>query len=231
MSLVVDSASQTTFIPVQTMNSTDDSANTTESDSDKTNANMVLKINIEKLPSLYDQEEEKTVNQFRSSPNPSTTLTMSNKLESSINQILPRLYLGDDFIARNLNFLREKKITHILNLTINIPNKFEPEIVYLKLTIFDYESQNISQFFDEAIEFISEALKNEKNSVLVHCNAGVSRSTSFVIAYLMKKCNYKTYKQAYAHVKKCRPIIAPNRGFEKQLIQLERMNKRKCIIM
>lgn len=151
-----------------------------------------------------------------------------------INQILPRLYLGDDLAARNISILRDKHITHVLNLTTNIPNKFEPEITYLKITIFDFESQNISQYFSEANEFISEALaKNENNAVLVHCNAGISRSASFVIAYLMKKCNYKTYREALAYVRKCRPVVSPNRGFEKQLLNLESQNRRKlnCVLM
>lgn len=56
---------------------------------------------------------------------------------------------------------------------------------------------------------------------LVHCVAGVSRSASICIAYLMK---YKRMPldQAYKHVKKCRSVIQPNVGFWKQLIEFER---------
>jgi hypothetical protein len=125
------------------------------------------------LPSAYDQSEVVRINQMSRLINASNNngsgsgANPNNKMESNVAQILPRLWLGDDIIARNLTQLRDRKITHVLNLTTNIPNKFEPELTYLKLTIFDFESQNISQYFDEASEFISEALKNEKNSVLV----------------------------------------------------------------
>lgn len=156
--------------------------------------------------------------------------------EFEMNQIIPRLFLSDDMAARNRALLDKNKITHILNLTVNIPNKYEPEITYMKLIIFDFESQDISQYFAESFEFIDNALTQcEHNSVLVHCNAGISRSSSFIIAYLLQKRIFIKYKDAYKHVKKCRPVISPNRGFEKQLLNLEqRIRKKKttkCSIM
>lgn len=100
--------------------------------------------------------------------------------------------------------------------------------------VFDFETQNISQYFAESFEFIENALaQNEHNRVLVHCNAGISRSASFIIAYLLQKRVFKRYKDAYNYVKKARPVIEPNRGFEKQLISFEkRIKKTKgCSIM
>lgn len=156
-------------------------------------------------------------------------------LDFTINQVLPRLFISDDMTARNKAMLVKYNITHILNLTTNIPNKFEPDITYLKIVIFDFETQNIAQYFNESFEFIENALKqNESNRVLVHCNAGISRSASFVIAYLLQKRLFKCYKDAYNHLKKARPVIEPNRGFEKQLINFEkrmRKNHRGCSIM
>ncbi len=154
---------------------------------------------------------------------------------STMDKIIARLYLGNDVVAQNLSLLKEKKITHILNLTTNVPNKFEPDIVYKKIIMFDTESQNIRQHFDESFQFIDESLRNKNNAVLVHCNAGISRSSSFVIAYLIQKKLFKSYKDALAHVRKCRPIVAPNKGFEKQLIKLEKsnrlLNKNSCSLM
>ena len=64
--------------------------------------------------------------------------------------------------------------------------------------------------FDIAGEFIKINL--EKTNVLVHCFAGVSRSASIIIAYLMKEKN-NTYKEAFSFVKAKRSIIDPNFGF------------------
>lgn len=54
--------------------------------------------------------------------------------------------------------------------------------------------------------------------VYVHCNAGVSRSASFVIAYLMRELAM-TFEEAFTFVKQKRPQIMPNHGFVTQLKQ------------
>ena len=174
---------------------------------------------IARLPSVYDDEDKKYNEKFY------------HETYSTIDQILPRLYLSNDYVARNRKILNDNKITHILNLTSNIPNMYEPEIVYKKIIIFDFESQNISTYFDEAYEFIDEALNDEKNAVLVHCNAGISRSASFIIAYLMKKNLFKSYREALNYTRRKRAIVSPNKGFERQLIGLEKKRKVNCNIM
>lgn len=58
--------------------------------------------------------------------------------------------------------------------------------------------------------------------VLVHCHAGVSRSSSCVIAYLMQE-HGMSFKEAFAYASKRRPIIFPNMGFQKQLLEFERL--------
>lgn len=174
---------------------------------------------IDNLPKLEDEQDAKLNDKIYHDP------------YSTIDQIIPRLYLSNDFVARNRKILTDYHVTHILNLTTNIPNVFEPDIVYKKIIIFDFETQNISIYFDEAFEFIDNALKDENNAVLVHCNAGISRSASFIIGYLMKKNICKNYKEALSFVRFKRPIINPNKGFERQLINMEKKNKIKCKIM
>jgi protein-tyrosine phosphatase len=182
--------------------------------------NQIIESEIDKLPSSYSEEDKKFNEKFY------------HDTYSSIDEIIPRLYLSNDFVARNRKILNDNHITHILNLTTNIPNLFEPEIIYKKFIIFDFENQNISLYFDEAFEFIDTALSDENNSVLVHCNAGISRSASFVIAYLMKKKICKNYKEAVSFTRQKRSIINPNKGFERQLIRLEKKKKKfKCNIM
>ncbi len=58
--------------------------------------------------------------------------------------------------------------------------------------------------------------------VLVHCYAGVSRSASVVIGYLMWKRGWG-FQRAYDHVRKARPCISPNYGFKMQLQQFEEL--------
>ncbi|XP_015765251.1 PREDICTED: dual specificity protein phosphatase 21-like [Acropora digitifera] len=51
--------------------------------------------------------------------------------------------------------------------------------------------------------------------------AGVSRSATLVLAYLMKYHRMKLI-DAHTHVKKRRPLIRPNPGFWKHLVDYER---------
>ncbi len=68
-------------------------------------------------------------------------------------------------------------------------------------------SENIKRFFKDAYEFISGG-----EVVFVHCHAGVSRSASIVISYLMKKYK-KPFEEMKTLVKSKRPKIHPNSGF------------------
>jgi protein-tyrosine phosphatase len=52
--------------------------------------------------------------------------------------------------------------------------------------------------------------------VLIHCAAGVSRSTSLLIAYMMHKYQC-SLENCLRHIMKLRPCVMPNKGFIKQL--------------
>ena len=55
---------------------------------------------------------------------------------------------------------------------------------------------------------------------LIACAAGVSRSTTLVIAYLLKR-EALSLPLAYTMVKSVRPIVQPNFGFIRQLVEFE----------
>jgi len=63
-------------------------------------------------------------------------------------------------------------------------------------------------------------------TVLVHCYAGVSRSSSTVISYLMRKYDL-SLKTAIDHCRSCRWFINPNPGFVRQLRAFERELEKK----
>ena len=63
------------------------------------------------------------------------------------------------------------------------------------------------------------ALKKNQR-VLIHCRAGVSRSATLVIAYVMRHLRM-TLREALIYVRSRRPIVCPNRGFLKKLVDLD----------
>jgi len=88
--------------------------------------------------------------------------------------------------------------------------------VYCKcINVADNSDQMLMKFFDEAYYFIEEARRKRCN-ILVHCLAGISRSPTIAIAYLMRN-KALHWKDAYEIVKQCRPQIDPNLSFMGQL--------------
>lgn len=137
-------------------------------------------------------------------------------------QILPNLYLGSARDSANVESLAKLGIRYILNVTPNLPNLFEKngDFHYKQIPISDHWSQNLSQFFPEAIAFIDEAL-SQNCGVLVHCLAGVSRSVTVTVAYLMQKLHL-SLNDAYDLVKRKKSNISPNFNFMGQLLDFER---------
>ncbi|CAL8359000.1 unnamed protein product [Lota lota] len=147
---------------------------------------------------------------------------LSNPQPSFPVEILPHLYLGCAKDSTNLDILEQYGIKYILNVTPNLPNLFENagEFKYKQIPISDHWSQNLSQFFPEAISFIDEA-RGQKCGVLVHCLAGISRSVTVTVAYLMQKLTL-SMNDAYDIVKMKKSNISPNFNFMGQLLDFER---------
>lgn len=64
--------------------------------------------------------------------------------------------------------------------------------LYLQIPVWDKSDVDISVYFDEVADLI-EQVRQTNGKVLVHCVAGVSRSATLCLAYLMKqKMSLKT---------------------------------------
>lgn len=104
------------------------------------------------------------------------------------------------------NYTRMKRYApHKLNQPLNYSHLENDHNIYDNLPMLDIGYHWMDQVFDKS-----------NGSVLIHCMAGISRSTSLIIYYLMKKYGV-SYDQAYRLIKAKRPIIQPNVGFESQL--------------
>lgn len=140
---------------------------------------------------------------------------------AELTPILPFLFLGNEQDAQDLELMQRLNIGYVLNVTTHLP-LFHYErgaLSYKRLPATDSNKQNLRQYFEEAFEFIEEA-HQAGQGLLIHCQAGVSRSATIVIAYLMKH-TWMTMTDAYKFVKARRPIISPNLNFMGQLLEFE----------
>jgi protein-tyrosine phosphatase len=146
---------------------------------------------------------------------------MDHFTEGYITEILPHLYLGDIYVSQNHSTLQEHNIKHIVNVS-NLPSYITfPGIEYKHIPVYDFPTQNISRYFHETNTFIAEKRAKGEN-VLVHCMAGISRSVSVVLAYMIS-IGY-SLRDALRHVSELRKNrwARPNTGFFQQLIEYEK---------
>jgi protein-tyrosine phosphatase len=135
-------------------------------------------------------------------------------LNYNISKITENIFQGDFMGSKDLNQIQKIGITHILvagNLAIFHSNYFE----YIKFDITDDDDEYIYKYFDIAFEFIDNCLSNG-GKVLIHCAAGISRSSTFTCCFLIKKLKI-TPQEALSFIKKGRPVASPNSGFIQQL--------------
>ncbi|KPJ11665.1 Dual specificity protein phosphatase 14 [Papilio machaon] len=85
--------------------------------------------------------------------------------------------------------------------------------------LLDTPNSDMHPYLERVADLINDVVSRGE-VVLVHCVAGVSRSVTLCLAYLVK-WQRMTLRDAYHHLKLRRPQIRPNTGFFKQLIKFE----------
>mmetsp|Transcript_35478 Transcript_35478/g.101064 ORF Transcript_35478/g.101064 Transcript_35478/m.101064 type:complete len:399 (-) Transcript_35478:196-1392(-) len=98
-----------------------------------------------------------------------------------------------------------------------------PGLDYYRVDVEDMGREPIEFFWPEAADFI-HSHRSKGQSVLVHCRAGVSRSASTVLAYMMLSEGYSLH-DAFVHVRGRRPGVTPNPGFMEKLCALEESHR------
>jgi hypothetical protein len=172
-----------------------------------------------------------------------------------ISQIDDLIFLGGIIDARQRGiesitnsphiFLGAYDISVVISIT-NIPCKWKypPNIYAVNFVIPDSPDYNISHLFEQCATILYQArLSNLKS--FIHCQMGVSRSTTLLIAFFIKhgiidgssppntlqnyspeprkdKIVYLNLEEIIAYIMKERKYIRPNTGFLMQLILYEK---------
>eukprot|EP01090_Pellita_catalonica_P013834 TRINITY_DN336_c0_g1_i1.p1 TRINITY_DN336_c0_g1~~TRINITY_DN336_c0_g1_i1.p1 ORF type:complete len:647 (-),score=97.32 TRINITY_DN336_c0_g1_i1:1678-3435(-) len=135
-------------------------------------------------------------------------------------EIIQRIFCGGKSLAQDSTFLFEQGISRVLNVTTNVKNYHEGEIItYCRIPVDDSLDDVISEHFAKSIDFIERGLTNGTGSVLVHCNEGRSRAPTVLIAYLISKG--MMLKDAYELMVSKIPRLNINQAFLRQLMEWE----------
>jgi len=165
----------------------------------------------------------------------SSTLTSAYTLPSSISEVSPHIFISDWYTSNKFDILKQYNIKGIITVEkLQKPQQFtnfikENNIDFIQIFLDDTPTENIDNYFDNTFSFIDDLVKKDQN-VLVHCRAGISRSATIVLNYLIRKLYETTFQKnekitepktavdiSLIYVRNFRPQINPNYGFLKQL--------------
>ena len=108
-----------------------------------------------------------------------------NRIEP-LNEIIEGLFLGDHVASNNKYILSRNGITHILSVGQGLYPKFPTKFTYKWVSELDSPTANLKQHFKACHRFLNNAFA-QGGRVLVHCYAGISRSATIIISWLMKE--------------------------------------------
>ncbi|XP_058796395.1 dual specificity protein phosphatase 15-like isoform X3 [Phymastichus coffea] len=137
---------------------------------------------------------------------------------NGMNKVLPGLYVGNYRDSKDAAQLERFEITHILAIH-DAARRLHSDKHYLCILAADSPDQNLSQYFPICNDFIHSARLRGGN-VLIHCLAGMSRSVTLAVAYIMSTTDL-SWKDALKVVRVGRAVANPNVGFQQQLEDFE----------
>lgn len=132
-------------------------------------------------------------------------------------EVVPNLFIADLGAAENPKILIQLGITHVLSAMcgrVLLPPNVS--LAQLQLPLQDSPFAELAEYLPASTHFLSDALRDPKARVLVHCAQGISRSSSVVCAYLIAKYGW-TPDQAMRFLKSKYALADPNPGFVMQL--------------
>ncbi|AUV65295.1 PTP-2 [Alphabaculovirus myunipunctae] len=152
-------------------------------------------------------------------------VTLAGGDKVNVSRITDRLYLGGIIydIDAFRRFVDEHDIGAVLSVwddgLLRIDDIGVARKDYMHVFIGDNEQANIMQYFESTYKFLEKKIHDENKNVFVHCHAGISRSATIVICYLMQRRDM-TFHEACKFVHDRRKI-RPNASFVRQLLMHE----------
>uniref|UniRef100_A0A7S1XEM9 protein-tyrosine-phosphatase n=1 Tax=Compsopogon caeruleus TaxID=31354 RepID=A0A7S1XEM9_9RHOD len=144
-------------------------------------------------------------------------------------RLLNHIVLGDLFHAMDVVLLRRVGVTHVLNLSPQTVKTSKSHYAASRLPVEykavwaeDSMDYDILRDLRECHSFLDRGRKSG-GIVLVHCHAGVNRSVSVLISYLMVTLQ-RSLAEVVQYVYEIRGIILTNSKFVEQLVLFASFN-------
>ena len=146
-----------------------------------------------------------------------SAISSAISLYTDATHVFPNIYLGNIYNARNYYKLVDMHIGLVVNCTEEVADYFPDRFRYIRVPIRDSSGSSISMYIDIIADTVHNyLLENPTKSVLFHCYMGSSRSTSFLLGYLVKYMDMDL-DSAIKYLKQLRPIVNINSNFYSEL--------------
>jgi protein-tyrosine phosphatase len=132
----------------------------------------------------------------------------------AFNHVLDKIYIGSLWAFSEHDALRSAGITSVVKLT---RATVSGEDGFTILDIAFPDGWHIPDgYLRRGLDFVHD---NEAagHGVLIMCAAGISRSATFTLAYLVER-GYDLH-DAFKHLRECRPIVSPHPALWMSLLQ------------
>jgi len=145
------------------------------------------------------------------------------EMRREMQEILPGVFLGPYGSAKDKAALQNNGITHVLTVRSTLERRLDPkfpqEFKYHIVEVPEAPTEDLILYFPQCNNCIHQAI-SEGGKILVHCNAGLSRSPAVVVAYVMESLRMPI-KEAIQHVQSRRSYIHISEAIHNQLREFE----------
>ena len=135
-------------------------------------------------------------------------------------RVIDTLFLGDKNTVKNSSEL----LSHEVRLVVSVAGgalQLPAGVEQVRLHVKDDNQDSLLPHLDEAVKLIDQHL-SQGSTVVVHCQAGISRSPAVIMAYLIR-FKGMTVEEALEVVKRVRPRANPRQKLLDDLIKYQQL--------
>uniref|UniRef100_A0AC34F1M1 Protein-tyrosine-phosphatase n=1 Tax=Panagrolaimus sp. ES5 TaxID=591445 RepID=A0AC34F1M1_9BILA len=159
----------------------------------------------------------------------SKTSQSTHSFIHGFSEIRPFLYICG-YYAITGQKIKDLQITYAIDASNILTAPRIPDVQYLYVRVDDDDISDIKKYFADTSMFIKTAKDAVRGGkILVYCAAGISRSATLCIMYLVIQENL-SLRDAFNVVQNSRPGITPNLSFWRQMIEYESEKRGKSSV-
>ena len=115
-------------------------------------------------------------------------------------EMFPNLFISNYSTSTNFTLLKNIGITHVITINSYFNPPYTRDFVYHYFPAYDDMNEDITPLFDECTNLIFKILFNSScNKILIHCQAGRSRSAILILAFIIKYFTNKNFQWNIKH--------------------------------